>query len=146
MSDVPSTVHTIARGAPTTVLVVEDEVLLRLLLAEELRMAGYTVLEAANGEEALTILRSPLKLDVVVTDLRMPHMDGAALVRAIRSELPYLKIIVVSGHLPAPDVHQQLDGYFGKPADSSLITQHIRTLCPGERSGSMSLHRDGRPG
>lgn len=110
------------------VLVVEDEVLLRALLADELRNAGYTVMEAANGEEALNILRSPLNVDCVITDLTMPRMDGEALVRALQSEFPYLKVIMVSGKTPAADVQRSLHSYFSKPIEPTRIAEHLRLM------------------
>jgi CheY-like chemotaxis protein len=65
-----------------TVLLVEDEVLIRLMLAEELRSHGVQVLEASNAEEALTVLESSLPVHVLFTDIRMPGaMDGVALAK-----------------------------------------------------------------
>lgn len=59
-----------------TVLVVEDEVLIRLLIADELRNQGIHVLEASNADEALTILESELSIEVLFTDIRMPGAAG----------------------------------------------------------------------
>ena len=116
-------------SAEQTVLVVEDEVVLRALLAEGLRTAGFAVMEAANGEEALNVLRSPLKVNAVVTDLAMPKMDGAMLVRTLQSEFPYLKVTMVSGQVPAADVHQALHGYFAKPIEPSRVAEHLQLMC-----------------
>ena len=61
----------------STILVVEDEVLVRMMIADELRNAGYTVLEASNADETLEVLRHTSEVAVVFTDLRMPgSMDG----------------------------------------------------------------------
>jgi len=77
-----------------TVLVVEDEVLVRLMIADELREQGLHVLEASNADDALTILQSSLPVDLLFTDVRMPgRMDGVALARFAHSRFPWLKLI-----------------------------------------------------
>ena len=66
--------------AKKTVLVVEDEVLIRLYLSEEIRAAGFTVIEAASADEAFEVLKSRNDIDLVLTDIRMPGtMDGLQL-------------------------------------------------------------------
>jgi two-component system cell cycle sensor histidine kinase/response regulator CckA len=82
-----------------TILLVEDEEGLRQLNARGLASRGYTVLEAANGVEAIEILeRNGGKVDLVVSDVVMPEMDGPTLLRELRSRDPGLKIIFVSGY------------------------------------------------
>jgi CheY-like chemotaxis protein len=83
-----------------TVLIVEDEMLIRLDAAEMIRKAGYTVVEAANADEAITILESRFDITVVFTDVQMPgSMDGLKLAAAIRGRWPPIKIIATSGHV-----------------------------------------------
>src|SRR5204862_6269992 len=93
-----------------TILLVEDEEGLRGLNARGLASRGYTVLEAGNGIEAIEVLeRSDDQVDLVVSDVVMPEMDGPTLLRELRRRNPTLKIIFVSGyaeeafqkHLPA---------------------------------------------
>ncbi|MGA7788094.1 MAG: response regulator [Xanthobacteraceae bacterium] len=93
-----------------TILLVEDEEGLRQLNARGLASRGYTVLEAGNGVEAIDVLaKTNGKVDLVVSDVVMPEMDGPTLLRELRSRDPSLKIIFVSGyaedafqkHLPA---------------------------------------------
>ena len=93
-----------------TILLVEDEEGLRQLNARGLASRGYTVLEAGNGVEAIDVLeKSDGQVDLVVSDVVMPEMDGPTLLRELRSRNPTLKIIFVSGyaedafqkHLPA---------------------------------------------
>ena len=91
-----------ARGAePTsraTVLVAEDETLVRMAIAETLRDAGYRVLEAANAEEAMSLLASFGNIAVLFTDIQMPGaLNGAALTRLARRHNPGVKIIATSG-------------------------------------------------
>jgi two-component system cell cycle sensor histidine kinase/response regulator CckA len=92
------------------ILLVEDEEGLRQLNARGLSSRGYTVLEAGNGIEAIDVLqKTGGKVDLVVSDVVMPEMDGPTLLRELRSRDPGLKIIFVSGyaedafrkHLPA---------------------------------------------
>ncbi len=80
------------------VLLVEDEEGLRALNARGLRSRGYTVLEAGNGVEALEVLLEHGRVDLVVSDVVMPEMDGPTLLRELRSRDPKVKIIFVSGY------------------------------------------------
>jgi CheY-like chemotaxis protein len=73
------------------VLLVDDDDLVRETLAAQLEVEGYTVLSASSGEPALSLLRTTAPIDVLVTDLAMPGMDGLALIQAaqrLRSQLP----------------------------------------------------------
>jgi two-component system cell cycle sensor histidine kinase/response regulator CckA len=82
-----------------TILLVEDEEGLRSLNARGLRSRGYTVIEASNGIEAMEALEQKNgAVDLVVSDVVMPEMDGPALLRAMRARNPNLKIIFVSGY------------------------------------------------
>jgi two-component system cell cycle sensor histidine kinase/response regulator CckA len=82
-----------------TVLLVEDEDPVRLFSARALRNKGYRVLEAKSGEAALELLTTGKDtIDLVVTDVVMPRMDGPALVRAVRETHPDMKVIFISGY------------------------------------------------
>jgi two-component system, cell cycle sensor histidine kinase and response regulator CckA len=81
-----------------TILLVEDEHLMRHVMRESLELDGYRVLEAANGREALEVLsRWQRPVDVVVTDIMMPVMTGAELIRQVRQRQPGLPVVLVSG-------------------------------------------------
>jgi two-component system cell cycle sensor histidine kinase/response regulator CckA len=89
-----------------TILLVEDEEGLRALNARGLTSRGYTVLEAGNGVEAIDVLeKSDKPVDLVVSDVVMPEMDGPTLARELRIRNPGLKIIFVSGY--AEDAFQK---------------------------------------
>lgn len=110
-------------------LVVEDEVLVRILLADELGEHGYAVIEAASADEDL--LRSGIVLDFVATDMHMPGtLDGIALARQVRTEFPALKVIMVSGRNPDPSVADFLYGFFPKPCDTNRLMSYLSTLLP----------------
>ena len=82
-----------------TILLVEDEDGLRSLNARGLRSRGYSVIEAANGLEAMEALEEQNgAVDLVVSDVVMPEMDGPTLLKNMRGRNPDLKIIFVSGY------------------------------------------------
>ncbi|MEJ1935149.1 response regulator [Nostoc sp. NIES-2111] len=94
--------ETRASSAPAaaTILLVEDEALIRTVMAEGLRDEGFTVIEAADAAEALAVLAAGLQVDVLFTDVRMPGtMDGLALARVVARTRPDIGVIVTSGHL-----------------------------------------------
>ncbi|HET7083795.1 MAG TPA: ATP-binding protein [Rhizomicrobium sp.] len=82
-----------------TILLVEDEEAVRSFAARALRMRGYNVLEASGGEEALEIVKSQGdKVDLVITDVVMPNMDGPTMVRHVKELRPDLRVIFMSGY------------------------------------------------
>lgn len=88
---------------PQSILLVEDELLIRLSLSEELRDQGYRVVEACSADEALVMLEASTP-DLIITDVRMPgSIDGMGLLAVVRRSFPTLPVIVVSGHLQAGD-------------------------------------------
>ena len=116
-----------------TILLVEDEILTRMAMSEQLRDDGYSVLEAANADEALVVLHGPTRVDVVVTDMRMPGAaDGGTLARWVRAKLPFVKVIMVSGQRPAPDVRILLDGFLPKPVEPSHLASYVQTLAQAQ--------------
>ena len=83
---------------PTTVLIVENEAILRMELTDRLAAMGLTVLSAAGADEAIALLDAHPEITVLMTDVKMPgSMDGARLARHARDRWPPLKIIVASG-------------------------------------------------
>ncbi len=83
-----------------TILVVEDELIIRFMVSDDLRDAGYEAIEACNADEAIAILESSVAVDLVITDVRMPgSLDGLGLLAFIRATFPRLPVIVMSGHL-----------------------------------------------
>ncbi len=82
-----------------TVLLVEDEDAVRLFSARALRNKGYNVLEARSGEAALEIIEQNLdSIDLLITDVVMPRMDGPTLIREVRARRPDIKVIFISGY------------------------------------------------
>ena len=81
-----------------TILLVEDEDAVRVFAARALKNKGYKVLESRTGEQALDILHDQPAVDLMITDMMMPGMDGGTLARLIRVERPEIKIILISGY------------------------------------------------
>jgi two-component system cell cycle sensor histidine kinase/response regulator CckA len=81
-----------------TVLLVEDEDAVRLFSARALRNKGYKVIEAKSGENALELLGKSPSIDVLVTDVVMPQMDGTELIKRVRERLPSMRVICISGY------------------------------------------------
>ena len=96
-TELPRTV--VMRQGEGVVLLVEDEAPVRAFASRALRLRGYTVLEAENAEEALKTLEDPdLAVDIFVTDVVMPGMDGPSWVRLALENRPHVKVIFVSGY------------------------------------------------
>ena len=96
-------------GAPK-VLVVEDEMLLRMRAVDIVEDAGFTPIEAVNADEALAILESRSDVDLLFTDIQMPgSMDGLKLAHAVHERWPSIKIILVSGKLTPTDSERPTD-------------------------------------
>jgi len=117
---------------PRTVLVAEDEVLVRLALAEYLRDCGYRVLEAANAFEAIQILTEDIRVDVLLSDVQMPgEMNGFGLAKWTRQHRPTARIVMTSGHEQA--AHEASDlcaevPFVAKPYDPARLAGEIRRL------------------
>jgi len=81
------------------ILLVEDEESVRAFSAQALRATGYEVFEADGGEEALEVLEDlEFKIDLMISDVVMPEMDGPTLLKHVRGQMPHLKVIFVSGY------------------------------------------------
>ncbi len=83
---------------PANVLLVEDEDAVRVFAARALKSKGYKVFEARTGEQALEMLKEQASVDIMVTDMMMPGMDGGTLARMVRAERPEIKILLISGY------------------------------------------------
>jgi CheY-like chemotaxis protein len=121
-----------------TVLLVEDDVSVRRYLEVILRRAGYEVLPAANGLEAIKTALSA-KIDAVVTDALMPHLSGHELCRYLRArpELSGLPILLLSGLEPnaaaAPAPSEHADAHLTKPVRPEVFTDCLATLLRARR-------------
>jgi CheY-like chemotaxis protein len=113
-----------------TVLIVEDEALIRLGLVADAQDAGFAVLEAASADQAIAILEARTDVSVVVTDIDMPgSMDGLRLAACVRDRWPPVKLILVSGQV-TPEAGDLPSGgrFFAKPYRGSDIIAAIRSM------------------
>jgi CheY-like chemotaxis protein len=124
--------HSGANDVRQTVLVVDDEVLIRMVISDYLRGCGYRVLEAASADEALTVLQHlETKIDIVFSDIAMPgSMDGFALSQWLRANRPGIDVIL-AGSIPraANEAAELCDsGPLPKPYEPQLVIDRIRRL------------------
>jgi two-component system cell cycle sensor histidine kinase/response regulator CckA len=127
-----------ARGHGETVLVVEDEPLLRRLACRALKSAGYEVLAAGDGEEAMVLLRNhPGPVDLVVTDVVMPGVDGPALGRAAATLRPGVPVLYMSGHTDQDLVGRKLiesdAGFLQKPFTPETLVRAVARALESRR-------------
>ena len=121
-------------GAPKEcILVVEDEVLIRMVIAEYLRDCGYRVIEAAQADEAILVLEQPdLRIDVVLSDVEMPGpMDGFGLAQWIRQNRGELKIILAGTVSRAAENAAELcesGPLLAKPYGPQVVVDRIKRL------------------
>ena len=120
-----------------TILLVEDEDAVRMFGARALRNKGYKVLEAQNGEAALDVVNgTAAKIDLIVSDVVMPGMDGYNLVRTLREQMPDVKVILMSGY--AEDAFQdQIDNddtlhFLPKPFTLKTLVGKVKEIIVSE--------------
>jgi CheY-like chemotaxis protein len=123
-------------GGVETILLAEDEGVVRRCAARTLRSLGYTVLEAAHGREALELARRHVgQVDLLVTDVIMPHLSGQALAEELCHERSGLKVLFTSGY-PADVLSSatQLNGHIlNKPYEPALLARRVRELLDDPR-------------
>ena len=107
---------------PITVLLAEDEVLLRMVIADDISALGWVVVEASSADEAIALLFSGLEFDLLLTDVHMPGKnDGLDLARLVRTERPAVRIAVMSGILKPEAGHADLyDIFLPKPVSDVI--------------------------
>jgi two-component sensor histidine kinase/DNA-binding response OmpR family regulator len=112
------------------VLVVEDEMLLRMRAVDIVEDAGFTPVEATNADDALAILESRSDIELLFTDIQMPgSIDGLKLAYAVHERWPLIKIILVSGQLKLTDKDKPADSrFFGKPLDVKQMIAEMQDM------------------
>jgi CheY-like chemotaxis protein len=115
---------------PAVVLVVEDEMLLRMRAVDMVEDAGYTPVEAVDADEAVAILESRSDIALMFTDIQMPgSMDGLKLAHAVHKRWPPVKIILVSGQLKLASNDIPADSrFFGKPLEAGEMIAEMRNM------------------
>ena len=112
------------------VLVAEDEILFREAAVESLKACGFHVFQAGDGEEALDILRVHPEISLLVSDIRMPNLDGYALIEQGLALRPHLKVILMTGyaHTPPKLVAAKEIGTLRKPFDIADLCRRAEDL------------------
>jgi PAS domain S-box-containing protein len=114
-----------------TILLVEDEAALRQLMRRELETAGYDVLEAGDGQEALDKF-TPGKIRLILTDIVMPRMSGPTLAETVRASQPDMPILFMSGHASDEIVRRQLlkpgDAFVQKPFKPDDVVRQVQAI------------------
>ena len=116
------------RDPQYTIMLVEDELLLRLDLANQLHSAGFDVIEAQCADEALKLLATSIDVDLILTDVRMPgQIDGLGLVSSVRRQDRDIKLILLSAYVDA-DSESPADASFAKPVRIGALLAKVRQL------------------
>lgn len=117
-----------------SVLIVEDEVLIRTLCADVFREAEYEVIEAGNGDQALELLKSGISVSAIVSDIRMPgSTDGMSLRQEVEQHWPGVKILLTSGHMHVERSELSEDqAFIAKPYRFLDLVRQVDELICGE--------------
>ncbi|MCG6944458.1 MAG: PAS domain S-box protein [Deltaproteobacteria bacterium] len=127
----------VARGGKETILLVDDEEFIRELGADVLGRAGYTVLTASNGENALELYsQERTQIDLVILDLIMPGMGGSKCLEELLNIDPHARVLIASGYSPDGPTKGALDsgakGFISKPYDTTQLLQLVRKILDGK--------------
>ena len=120
-----------------TILVVDDSVSMRQMVTFTLTGAGYEVVEAGDGKEAVDKLNGGAKPNLVITDLNMPNMDGIALIKAIRGMAPYKFTPILMLTTESSDAKKKegqgagATGWVVKPFNPEQMLATIQKVMPG---------------
>jgi len=125
-------------AANVTILVAEDEKLVRDVIAEILQADGFSVLEAEHGREALDICRTTTRpVDLILTDVVMPHMGGLQLAEHAKQIIPDIAILFMSGHgdntVLANMILRESDCFIEKPFSLGLLLGKVREMLRAKR-------------
>jgi CheY-like chemotaxis protein len=116
------------------ILVVEDEAIVRLLVVETLKNRGHAMLEAADGQSALALIQQCPDLDMLVSDIRLPKMDGFSLAGSARQLQPNLALLFLTGYRRAQ-----------APAELSPVIIVEKPFDPDNLANQVAAILDARP-
>ena len=120
--------ETMTEATLETILLVEDEPAVRQLFAQALSRAGYSVYEARNGQEAMTLFdQYGESIDMLLTDMRMPYMGGAELAHHLRGRRRSLKLLCISGYPGSLDADLAMD-FLAKPFSRDDLLKKVREI------------------
>jgi PAS domain S-box-containing protein len=134
----PKSVSDYASGANEIVLVVEDEPVVRLLIVDVLKDLGYRTLEASDGPQALRILLSAQRIDLLITDIGLPGLNGRQLADAARLRRPNLKVLFMTGYAETAASNAFLEAdmeIIVKPVNMDVLSAKIRGMIEAKAAG-----------
>ena len=134
--------HGITGISDATILVVEDGESVRKMICAMLTQNGYQCLEASDGNEALGLLRGIGSVNLVLTDLMMPGMNGTELARHLSRDYPEIRIMFMSGYSEDPVIHSTEGArglFLAKPFTASALTERVRQALNRPWSGLPDL-------
>jgi CheY-like chemotaxis protein len=123
-------------GTPSgkaTILVVDDEIIIRELLTDILKSRGYRVLTAENGREGVALYKKNKRIiDLIILDIIMPEMDGKEVYEQIKAEDPEARVLITSGYSKSK-VREELlqkgvDGFLPKPFDIEALIKQVQNI------------------
>ncbi len=121
-----------AQNPAPVVLVVEDEMMIRMAITAHLRECGFQVVEATNGAEAQALILAGLEVDLVFSDIQMPDVDGVALARWLAEQGVDAPIVLTSGLAQSLEAAQtactNVNVFVLKPYAEQNLVQHFRAL------------------
>src|SRR3954471_9360322 len=117
-------------GPVPVVLIVEDELVLRMRAVDVVEDAGFTSIEAVSADEAMQVLESRDDISLLFTDIQMPgSMDGLKLAHAVHTRWPHIKIILVSGQVEVTDADKPTDSrFFPKPLEIERMVLELQEM------------------
>src|ERR1700709_2748854 len=115
---------------PSVVLVVEDELMLRMRAVDIVEDAGFVPIEAVNADEAIQILKSRDDVTVLFTEIQMPgSMDGLRLAHLVHTRWPHIKIILVSGQIAVTEADKPEESkFFPKPLEIQQMILELQEM------------------
>jgi CheY-like chemotaxis protein len=124
-------------AAPSTILVVEPDILVRMVIASYLRDCGYKVLEGVSAADVMAVLGSGQNVDIVLSEVRLRgRVNGFGLARSLREQYPDVDVILTTGPARAADRASDLceEGLLEKPYEPQEVVRHINLLRERRRS------------
>ncbi len=116
------------------ILSVEDNPINQMLVCQRMKLAGHQVIEANDGESALTLLEQQVEIDLILLDIGLPKMDGITLAQIVKSKPEYQQtpIVFLTAHATidykAKAEALNIEGFFTKPIDFKKLTEFINKL------------------
>jgi len=128
-------------SGPSTILIVEPDILVRMVIAAYLRECGYTVVEGVTAADAFTVLEAGRMIDVILAEVQLTGgVDGFALARQVRESHPEIDVLLASGVRKAADEAGDLceEGPLEKPYHPQEVVRRIRILQERRRTRQKS--------